>query len=230
MSMKWVRCLNHMHTPSETPSESPTTATLTVRLVRPSIYQVRVTPLWLLAAVDGEGAETLYIYIWTRPVMSMMWMGCLNHNLQLNPSETPSESPTAISRWVCILMTTGCSSRCWNALYIYELDLLWVWTGWGASIITCIIIQVRNQENHLPLPVTVRPSISGWGCILMTASRSRRCKNTSYVNGKDLMRVWSVWGASVITYSMIQVNLLLLWLWIPSDVSLWLHPYDHWPQ
>ena len=41
MSMKWVRCLNHIlqHTPSETPSESPTTATLTVRLVRPSIYQ-----------------------------------------------------------------------------------------------------------------------------------------------------------------------------------------------
>ena len=47
MSMKWVRCLNHIlqHTPSETPSESPTTATLTVRLVRPSIYQVRVTSL-----------------------------------------------------------------------------------------------------------------------------------------------------------------------------------------
>jgi hypothetical protein len=82
MSMKWVRCLNHIlqHTPSETPSESPTTATLTVRLVRPSIYQVRVTSLWLLAAVDSEGAETLYIYIWTRPVMSMKWMGCLNHN------------------------------------------------------------------------------------------------------------------------------------------------------
>jgi hypothetical protein len=61
MSMKWVRCLNHIlqHTPSETPSESPTTATLTVRLVRPSI----VTSLWLLAAVDSEGAETLYIYM-----------------------------------------------------------------------------------------------------------------------------------------------------------------------
>ena len=36
---------------------------------------------------------------------------------------------------------------------------------------------------------TVRPSISGWGCILMTASRSRRCGNTLYVNEKDLMRV-----------------------------------------
>jgi hypothetical protein len=79
---------------------------------------IRVTSLWLLAAVDSEGAETLYVYIWTRPVMSMKWMGCLNHNIHLNPSETPSESPTAISRWVCILMTTGRSSRCWNALYI----------------------------------------------------------------------------------------------------------------
>ena len=39
----------------------------------------------------------------------------------------------------------------------YELDLLWVWTGRGTSIITYIINQVRNQENHLLLPLTVRP-------------------------------------------------------------------------
>ena len=40
---------------------------------------------------------------------------------------------------------------------------------------TYSIIQVRNQENHLQLPVTVRPSISGWGYILTTYSRSSRC-------------------------------------------------------
>ena len=72
---------------------------------------IRVTSLWLPAAVDSEGVETL-LYIWTRPVMSMNWVGCLNHNIHLNPSETPSESPTAISRWGCILMTTSRSSRC----------------------------------------------------------------------------------------------------------------------
>jgi hypothetical protein len=104
-------------------------------------------------------------------------------------------------------MTTSRSSWCWNTWHVYELDLLWVWSGWDASIMTYSIIQVRNQENHLQLPVTVRPSISGWGYILMTASRSIRCGNTLYVYGEDLTRVWGGWSASIITYSMIQVNM-----------------------
>ncbi len=31
-------------------------------------------------------------------------------------------------------MTCSHCSRCWNLLYIYKEDLLWVWTGWGVSI------------------------------------------------------------------------------------------------
>ena len=94
----------------------------------------------------------------------MHWMGGINHNLQ---HEKPSESPNTptfdcetkhISGWGWILMTYSYCSRCWITLYIYKADLLWAWTGWGASIITYIIIQVRNQEKHLLiLPVTVRP-------------------------------------------------------------------------
>ena len=57
-----------------------------------------------------------------------------------------------ISCWGCILMTTSRSTWCWNALHIYELDLLWVWSGWDMGCLNhdlpySMIIQVRNQEN-----------------------------------------------------------------------------------
>ena len=52
---------------------------------------------------------------------SMNWMGCLNHNLQHDASKKPSElptstnhystSPSAITGWSCILITTCHSSR-----------------------------------------------------------------------------------------------------------------------
>ena len=53
------------------------------------------------------------------------------------------------------------SRQRWNTLYMYEVDLIWVWGGWGATIITYIMIQVRNQENLLlpPWLLTLRPSI-----------------------------------------------------------------------
>jgi hypothetical protein len=40
----------------------------------------------------------------------------------------------------------------------------------------------------------------------MSTSRSSRCCNALYVYGEDLLRVWSVWGAPIMTYSMIQVK------------------------
>jgi hypothetical protein len=97
----------------------------------------------------------------------MKCMRCLNHNLQHDTSENPSESPTSttlcetkhISGWGYILMTCRQSSRCWNTSYMYEADLLRVWSEWGASIITYSMIQVRNQENLLLPHLTVRPSI-----------------------------------------------------------------------
>jgi hypothetical protein len=44
-------------------------------------YQVGVASLWPLAR--EEGAETHVLYVWSRPDVSMKWMGCLNHNLTL---------------------------------------------------------------------------------------------------------------------------------------------------
>ena len=42
--------------------------------------------------------------------------------------------PKHISGWGYILMTCSHCWRCWNTLYIYKEDLLWVWTGCGVSI------------------------------------------------------------------------------------------------
>jgi hypothetical protein len=59
-----------------------------------------------------------------------------------------------ISGWGCMLMTTGHCSRCWNTLYMNEVDLLWVWTGWGASIITFHNLQHDASKKPSELPTT----------------------------------------------------------------------------
>jgi hypothetical protein len=135
----------------------------------------------------------------------------------------PGESPTPtfdcetkyISGWCCILMTCSHSSRCWNTIYMYEEDLLWVWSGWGASIIMYSMIQVGTQELLLPLYNCETKYISGWNCVCMTTSHSSRCWNTIYMYEEEMLWVWCGWGASIITYSMIQVTDQenFLWLW-----------------
>ena len=104
-------------------------------------------------------------------------------------------------------MTTNHSRRCWNTLYMYKVDLLWVWIGWDVSIITLHMIQVRNQVNCLlPLPHLFKEHISGWKCTLMTTGHSWKSCNTLYIYKVDLLWVWSEWGVSIIIYSMIQVR------------------------
>jgi hypothetical protein len=112
--------------------------------------------------------------------MSMKWMGCLNHDLQHNPSEKPRESPTtacdcetSISGWGCILMTANRSMRCGNTLYVYGEDLMRVWGGWSASIsyYNSISFCFDCESKH----------ISGWGCILTIYSRSSRLNRITYM-------------------------------------------------
>lgn len=102
--------------------------------------------------------------------------------------------------------------------YLYKFHLLWVWSGWIASIIiiTDSMIQVLIQVNLL-LPMRMRDQPYQAGVSLhMTTSHNRRYWNTLYIDKVDLLLVWSGWSASIITYSMIQVwnqvNLLLLTL------------------
>ena len=134
----------------------------------------------------------------------MKWIGWLNRNPQHATSEKPTTTATATvtvtgrpktkhtSGWGCILMTTSHSSRCWNTWYIYMTrrpDMSMKWVG-------CLNPHNLTQHatsvepTHSPAAtattVTVRPSISCWGCILMTTSCSRRCWNTLHY-----IYVWS---------------------------------------
>jgi hypothetical protein len=82
-------------------------------------------------------------------------MGCCNRNLQLDPSEKLSESPTAdstslpeqISVWGCIHMTTS-HKKGIETLYIYvwrKPATIWVWLAWGAAIIWYSMIQAWTE-------------------------------------------------------------------------------------
>ena len=104
-----------------------------------------------------------------------------------------------ISGWGCILMTNSHSSRGWNTLYMYEIDMLWVWRGWGVPI----ILQQRkpmSKTNRISYCRfnTLSEQISGWGCILMTNSHSSRCWNTLYMYEIDLLWVSRGWGVPII--------------------------------
>jgi hypothetical protein len=104
-----------------------------------------------------------------------------------------------ISGLGCILMTNSHSSRGWNTLYMYEIDMLWVWREWGFPI----ILQQRkpmSKTNRISYCRfnTLSEQISGWGCILMTNSHSSRCWNTLYMYEIDLLWVSRGWGVPII--------------------------------
>ena len=100
------------------------------------------------------------IYAWRRSALSLKWVkwvGCTNHNLtQHDTSEKPSESPTtttvtvrpSISGWGCIYMIASRSSTFWITLYMHDKEVLWVWGGWGAPIITLHMLQVIVQDKR----------------------------------------------------------------------------------
>jgi phosphomannomutase len=128
-----------------------------------------------------------------------------------NPSESPTidstSLPEQISVWGCIHMTASHNRRYWNTLYMYEDNLLWVWSGWGAAIIIYSLIQVRNPSESPTTDSTSLPEqILVWGCIHMTASHNRRYWNALYMYEVDLLWVWSGWDAAIIIYSLIQVR------------------------
>ena len=116
-----------------------------------------------------------------------------------------------ISGWNCILIITSHSSRCWNTLYKYkvDIDMLWVWSGWDAPIIINSMIQVRNQVNHLLASLCCEPSIYQVGVV----PQYSRCWKTKYMYEEHLLWVWSVWGVLIIRNSRTpwqnQVNHLL---------------------
>ena len=53
-------------------------------------------------------------------------------------------------------LTVSCNIKCWNTLYMYEEDQMWVWSGSGASIISELMLQAKDQVNRLLLPLWLR--------------------------------------------------------------------------
>jgi hypothetical protein len=78
----WLRCQR----PNMSSYESPTAATT----VRPSIWDWGC--ILMTICYSRRCWNTIYMYV---NGLSMKWLGCLNHNMQHEPSEKPSESPTS---------------------------------------------------------------------------------------------------------------------------------------
>ena len=98
------------------------------------------------------------LYVWSRSGMSMKWMGGRNHILQHVPSEKPRQNPTAQPTpfidgmvWCCDIMTASHGWRLLNTFYRYEVDLVWVWSGWEVLIISYSMSPVRNPLKILRL-------------------------------------------------------------------------------
>jgi hypothetical protein len=146
------------------------------------------------------------IWVWSGWRVSIITCSILQVRTQVNVLLSPlcvSQAKHVLSVWGWILMTTSQSSRFWIVLCMYKEDLLWVWKEWGASI-----IRTKRDPPTTPRRSILRSQrqISECGGILMTSSRCSRCWIALFMYKEDLLWVWSGWGASIITYSILQVR------------------------
>jgi hypothetical protein len=131
--------------------------------------------------------------------VDLVWvwrMGGPNHILQHVPSENPTQNPTTGPSpfWVmcCGNMTF---SHCWrhlNTFYRYEVDLVWVWSGWEVPIISYSMSPVRTPPRRilrLAHPLFWSDGIVCC-CGNMAASHGWRLLNTFYRYEVDLVWVW----------------------------------------
>jgi hypothetical protein len=132
-------------------------------------------------------------------------------------------SHSRIYIWGCFLMTFGNNSMClnWNTLYMYKIDLLWVWSVCGLSIIQPTVTAPRD-------PLSTHRSqrqISGCGGILMTYSRCSRCWIALYMYEEDLLWEWREWGVSIIRTNRSPPPIPTTST-LRADIRLWQYPYD----
>jgi hypothetical protein len=98
------------------------------------------------------------LYVWIGSCISMKRMGGPNHILQRVPSEKPTENPTTVPTpysdgvvWCCGIMTASHGWRLLNTFYRYEVDPVWVWSGWEVLIISYSMSPVRTPLKILRL-------------------------------------------------------------------------------
>jgi hypothetical protein len=129
-------------------------------------------------------------------------------------------------------MTTSHNSRRWNTLYMNEVNLLWVWSGWGALIITYSILQVMNPHTLL-LPLWLwNPSIyQAWVASLWQQDTMEDAEYNVYVwSASDMCMKWVRFLNHILQHVPVGTPLTLLlplWLWDPAYVRLGFHAYDN---
>jgi hypothetical protein len=124
--------------------------------------------------------------------------------------------------WCCSNMT---ASHCWRLLktfYRYQVNRVWVWSGWEVLIISysMSLVLVRTPpESYWPTPFWSDDIV--WCCGNMTASHCWRLLNTFYRYEVDLVWVWSGWEVPIISYSMSPVR-------TPLRILRLAHPLLEW--
>jgi hypothetical protein len=111
--------------------------------------------------------------------------------------------------WCCGNMTVGHGWRLLNTFYRYEVDLVWVWSGWEVLIISYSMSPVRTPLKILrlrPILPFWSDGILVWCCGNMTVGHGWRLLNTFYRYEVDLVWVWSGWEVLIISYSMSLVS------------------------
>jgi hypothetical protein len=112
-----------------------------------------------------------------------------------------SGSIERISGWCCMLKTTGHCSRCWNTLYMYKEDLIWVWGEWGAS-------NIRTNRDPTPIPTTTTSTIhsqvpegryKGVVVSLWPLETVVGAETLLFIYKEDLICVWREWWTSIIS-------------------------------
>ena len=157
--------------------------------------------------------------------------------------QKPTESPRnyclyplrgQISMWVCIHMTVIHSRKCWNTLYMYEVDLIWVWSGVGVVIITYSTIQWETKRiPYYHFSLSIRLGLHPYD----HQPQYKVLKHIIHVWSRpDMCMKWVRCLNRILTHATSEKRResplppVSLRLWDPLYIRLGLHPYDHQPQ
>jgi len=127
-----------------------------------------------------------------------------------------------------LLLPSGHSRRCNNTLYMYESDLLWVWSGWCHTYFS-LTTWYKWRTSAILTPwdqayIRLRSEIAS----IRPLATAEGVETHYFMYNVDLLWVWSGWVASIISKHLLQVsnpeNLLLLFDCETKNVSCILKP------
>jgi hypothetical protein len=99
--------------------------------------------------------------------------------------------------------------------------------------------RISYFRSSLPLcAFTVKPSIYQVEVISFWPLATIEGAESHYMHDEDMLWVWSGWGASIITHNLqhdtsekpSETPTFAMWMWNKADISVGLHPNEHWPD